>query len=1231
MDSSSKKRNRIPSSCSICRKRKSKCDRVKPVCGSCKKKSIAHLCYYETEKSNESYQPGFNQSPQYQSPTIQHPNQMNMEMQGHGHMNQGPMSQGPPPQGGQVPVQVHGQVPGQIPGQMPGPGQMPAPGQGGYPMGDPNVHMVPVNYTNGHNYGEYYPVQPPDNFEYDNNGMPIIRHGSNPPPPPPAVHHPPQPLQSQHLPPASLQSPQQAQPSPNNQPPPPPASINIPGIPIQPRGVSPMPPPPHTFNHRQPNGPIPPPPNGPPTPNNISMQTPSALNDNTYSSNASSATSSVKLPPIKNIPSSTNSLDTSPRSGSEQLITVPIGPTSSLKINPQDEVTDFFSNASTPLSLEGSYLQTHGFSSYVGLTKSDKYVKFLRDFAVHLITNGEITQFASTTPKRKAGESIAPSPKKVKPEIVESTTKNDAGIKDNTTNSVVKDETNEGLQNNDGGDDDEANDDEGNDDDIADEEDEKARDDAAVLAIVNNNLGNSKKSDSLAILPGLKTLYSGKSNRKEYYKLVEQAILKVLPSKNQVSMLFQRYYKWVNPFIPIVNENTMRNDFCQLVDRFPSSSSEKYQSLNIKNDKHLSIMALMLLMCRLGYMSFIHNQSVNNQYNDKEASIIQECKKVPYQLFNDVVNLCIPDENTSYRSTLRNIQTLCLLYFYREVSPNDCLGVGSADSQILFGSIVQQALSMGLNRDPLKYIDHETINSNKDLIETWRNLWFHISNLDASQSIHRMSTLCIYNGNISDNKLPNVHIKNEDLKQLNLTINEVSKIYRRISLIINDFSKNPKIVDILKETNTLEHIFFNYFGKDFFSDSICIPAIDQNFEPGSIEHDRSFIKVMKFLIFMQVRTDLSSIYYVISMHYESNSEKYSQESMSSGVELFKIHFKSVVQLSYIMSYVFDNTVELFGRNYDYILTAHMERFMIKTHSFLTSFFIRLIAQKQLLTIKQLTNPEESSAIRLEAFDRTFNMVLMESEYFVGNFRTLSLRYLNSYKIYVLTYYVLKQCMENPEIFFQYSMNDTSIFEDGSSVLDYFTAEEMNYLTRLMEELRYIKNIQAMQKRQNLSSVSSAKSSNHGSPEMNRTNSNLPQHHPKKPNVDPSSVAPSISSSIPNSTNNSLADNEEFANPARQFASAMFRPGGKFESDLLPSSGSSNASITNEINHLNNKTSDFSKEMKDPIMEPAQDPMSLLLSNLAGLNNLAGSDDIRTDDFMKLFELYGEGANDSNLE
>ncbi|ODV98635.1 hypothetical protein PACTADRAFT_64824 [Pachysolen tannophilus NRRL Y-2460] len=41
-----RKRNRVPISCTICRRRKVKCDKGKPTCSNCKKNSVSHLCFY---------------------------------------------------------------------------------------------------------------------------------------------------------------------------------------------------------------------------------------------------------------------------------------------------------------------------------------------------------------------------------------------------------------------------------------------------------------------------------------------------------------------------------------------------------------------------------------------------------------------------------------------------------------------------------------------------------------------------------------------------------------------------------------------------------------------------------------------------------------------------------------------------------------------------------------------------------------------------------------------------------------------------------------------------------------------------------------------------------------------------------------------------------------------------------------------------------------------------------
>ena len=592
--------------------------------------------------------------------------------------------------------------------------------------------------------------------------------------------------------------------------------------------------------------------------------------------------------------------------------------------------------------------------------------------------------------------------------------------------------------------------------------------DILVITRINvakeNNMKKTKTSNDQILqplLPGLKTLYLSHNSRKEYYKIVEQAVLKILPSKRSLLTAFSRFFKYIHPFVPIVNEGVFLLDVNQVFDNFPDfESGKRFESISIKNDKHLTIVAMLLLITRLGYLSLIHNDSENNQYNANDAEVVEEAKSVSFKIFTDVINLCLPDEHTSRRSSFRLVQALTLLHFYRQVAPNDCHGVGSADSQILFGTIIRHALSIGLNRDPLRYEDHETINKNEALIDTWRHLWYYLVVNDANFAIHRFSILDIYNSNIGDVKLPKLFGKTGKLPEVYKAMEQISNHYRNLMILMSNFKQKPKIIDILAESNKLEHIFFNFFGKDFFKDSICKPATDGSADSKS--HEESYLKVIKYITFIQLRTNLSSIYYVIALHYEKEYNEVQTGSMNAGIELFKIHFKSVVQLVYIMSYVFDNSVQLFGKNYDYILTAMNERFMIKTHSFLTAFFIRLIHQKQILTLRSY---EKSNMERLLAINRLFNMILVEAELFVGNFRKLSLRYVNSYKIYVLTYYVLKQCMENAEVFFTYAVSDT-VMMDATNMLQFFTADEINYLCRLCEEFRVAKNTQYKQRRVN---------------------------------------------------------------------------------------------------------------------------------------------------------------------
>ena len=137
--------------------------------------------------------------------------------------------------------------------------------------------------------------------------------------------------------------------------------------------------------------------------------------------------------------------------------------------------------------------------------------------------------------------------------------------------------------------------------------------------------------------------------------------------------------------------------------------------------------------------------------------------------------------------------------------------------------------------------------------------------------------------------------------------------------------------------------------------------------------------------------------------------------MKAGIELFKIYIKSVVQLVYIMSYVLDNSVYLFGKNFDYMLTASNERYMIKTHSFLTSFSLDYYIKKE-LSFKVFK--EISYMSRLECINNLFDIVLEDVELFVGDFRRLSKTYINSYRLYIITFIVLRQSIDNSDAFFE---------------------------------------------------------------------------------------------------------------------------------------------------------------------------------------------------------------------
>lgn len=1029
MDPSYKKRHRIPASCLVCRKRKSKCDRQRPVCGTCKKKLIAHLCVFEDDSlAPLPLQHGYVGPP------------MALDARSTPQLAHMPPHMVPVPHAPHAPPYAFAPHPGAPP----------------LPAGS---HML------GHVYPQAGPWSPPVAIHYHDSLQPQDPHAKPGAQSLPRLHR--------RLLPPPVQLPMHTH------------------LPLAP----PRPPPSHpssVFSYYQPhdkaaarNGL-----NGSQDSPFLPGKGPAALlvKDKVPVSAASSISTasmslglstssagSVAMAPPTTERADPGSATASEYTGKTPTYSVPASETDRDTLSPQkrtlaqqkdedrkkryvpvsmganvlqievNDIMESFSDASHALLVEGHYWQLQGFVSYIGLTKNDPYIKLIRNFTFDLFRTEQFSQFVRKKQKKKSstagGTSAASS--------ASSTEHGGNGFGGSTRSdpySKAGDDTNES----------------------SDWESDPLNDDALIVTKINADREKEEPSlfghsqGGFSTLPGIQSLHSLYTSKESYYTFVNSCVALILPTKRGIHEAISRFFQFVHPFVSIFHEQSFMSDLKSILpDSFPGD--EYYESINIRNEAQLNLFGVLLLVIRLGYMTLIPNNEAPLKYTKEEQRLIKDVTRFKSDHYISVVNLCILEEKVQTKSDFKIVQSLCLLYFYRSVAPNDCHGLGGSDSQLLFGSIVNHAISIGLHRDPTRYNTIPSISKKPSDVNTWRLLWAFIVRADAMSAMYCGNPLKIPNIEISDVERPHFETYSEQVLNLNSQLDKVHCLYRRIINRTTNLQSKPKVIDILREASQLENIFLEIFGEDFFRDYICSPA-HQQLEPHEpydrLKHEESFLKVSRFLAFINIRANLSCLYYLVALHYEHKLDDDPSAGITAGIELFKIFIRSVVQLIYIMSYALDNSHELFGKSYDFILTSLIERAMIKTHNFTTSFFIRLVNYKRTLALQGLlpsSKPEEDHDARVEVVDSLFTIALIEAELFVGNFRTLSKTYINSYRLYVMAYFALKQCMENPEYLLAgFTQKKLPFYHDGTNLLQFFSVAELQSLCKLCEEFRLAK-------------------------------------------------------------------------------------------------------------------------------------------------------------------------------
>jgi len=336
-------------------------------------------------------------------------------------------------------------------------------------------------------------------------------------------------------------------------------------------------------------------------------------------------------------------------------------------------------------------------------------------------------------------------------------------------------------------------------------------------------------------------------------KSIDQIILEVLPPKKIIMILSFRFFKFVYPFLPFLDENTFFYEIDGILGSINFNDS-KIEQMNIHNKYDYSIIGLLLLVLKLGYLSI----------SEKELQEKEELKPLKDFKFNpnviNAVHLCL-EQYKFWRKpfSLRLMQLMLYIKcYYRYCNEDDDVSDGS-DNQIMLGTLFSSAYALGLHRDPDLLSSLGNSVKKKTHAQLWRRMWHKMLELDASQAVNLGLPLHVIDDRSYDTALPYDHTHEDETdKHINADyhlVAEKNQIFRQISDKIGNIRNAPSVLDLMHMSRKLENFSHYRIGslKDILSDQ-KIP---------------NFIRIKKVGYLFEVTSALLNLNNRLFIHFES--------------------------------------------------------------------------------------------------------------------------------------------------------------------------------------------------------------------------------------------------------------------------------------------------------------------------------------------------------------------------
>ncbi|RLV95390.1 Multidrug resistance regulator 1 [Spathaspora sp. JA1] len=438
---------------------------------------------------------------------------------------------------------------------------------------------------------------------------------------------------------------------------------------------------------------------------------------------------------------------------------------------------------------------------------------------------------------------------------------------------------------------------------------------------------------------------------------LKEKILKILPSREVIWIHINRFFKFLYPFIPIIDETSFKKD----IERVISGDSEYITNIHIHDNLDYANIGMLLIILRMSFLSLISNNEEFNNMVLKSATCpkVYETHFTPRELRNlqlllknsigiefiELARNCITKFQLFQKTNLVILQFTLLMRLYFYFSPEDSEGPDRNQFQIYNGTLIQMGYTIGLNRDPsiLGKFDLKTSNIR-------RKVWHFLVYLDLFQAAQYGSPIST-NPQYCDTKFPYYEPGNANIgfehfdKFLQTTygsIQDLTKHLRNLLVLILDVNSQLKMSDFTEKLSALEIYMAKNLGSSLkvFADSLNqIDDTESDLLP----------KVFYIPYYLQTKTFLSAIYFHLFLHFEKEN--------SLDLAFFYIKKCICILLEDFLPQCFrilDHQHYFFCHSTNFFINPNIECCLHNTNGFLFAIIIRLeysmrIMKQQILT------------------------------------------------------------------------------------------------------------------------------------------------------------------------------------------------------------------------------------------------------------------------------------------